>query len=170
VALGLARLGPGGAAAAGGTVPAPDAARAVQRWQSGRQPSKHIGLTGPSPQVSLCVLCLQSPVRQLVPSYFSDRSPVISPRQSAAIVAGLQEIGMVDAKGWLLADPEENKLVQRVSKAASWACKKALPLHLPVRQVPATLLDFLSHAGLRAHRPACLPVCLPTVIHRARRA
>jgi hypothetical protein len=74
--------------------------------------------------MSLCVLCLQSPVRQVVPSYFSDRSPVISPRQSAAIVAGLQEIGMVDAEGWLLADPEQNKLAQTVSNAASGLARR----------------------------------------------
>lgn len=47
-----------------------------------------------------------SPIRQVTPTYFSDRSPVISPQQSAALVEGLQQIGMVDEKGQVTADPE----------------------------------------------------------------
>ena len=39
---------------------------------------------------------------------FSDRTPVITQDQSRALVTGLQKIGLVDAAGWLTANPAKN--------------------------------------------------------------
>ena len=55
---------------------------------------------------------LQSPIRTIVPTFLSDRSPVISVTQSQHIVAGLQQIGLVDANGQLTADPKDDSVRQ----------------------------------------------------------
>ncbi|KAL4437067.1 hypothetical protein ABPG75_004206 [Micractinium tetrahymenae] len=74
---------------------------------------------------------IESPIRRVVPTFLSDRIPVISPEQSAALVAGMQEIGMVDADGWLLGDPDTNKptSLNTSSPAYKWVprLRAALP-------------------------------------------
>ncbi|KAL4422469.1 hypothetical protein ABPG75_008666 [Micractinium tetrahymenae] len=45
------------------------------------------------------------PSRPINESWFSDRSPAITPQQSSAIVAALQQLGVLDSAGWLRDDP-----------------------------------------------------------------
>lgn len=54
-------------------------------------------------------------MRQVGPTFFSDRSPVISREQSLRIVAGLRAIGMLDGEGHVTADPS----VEDVSRGRS---------------------------------------------------
>ncbi|KAL4448029.1 hypothetical protein ABPG75_005248 [Micractinium tetrahymenae] len=69
-----------------------------------------------------------SPKRTVAPTYFSDRSPVISPEQSTRIVAALKDIGLVDREGQLQGNPHDYNKVQ-TSKAWKWPTKlkQALP-------------------------------------------
>ncbi|KAL4422484.1 hypothetical protein ABPG75_008681 [Micractinium tetrahymenae] len=46
-----------------------------------------------------------APSRPVNQSWFSDRSPVITPQQSSAIVAAMQQLGVLDSNGWLRDDP-----------------------------------------------------------------
>ncbi|KAL4424170.1 hypothetical protein ABPG75_001471 [Micractinium tetrahymenae] len=46
-----------------------------------------------------------APARAINPAWFSDRSPVITPKQSAVIVKALKKIGALDKNGWLRDDP-----------------------------------------------------------------
>ena len=39
------------------------------------------------------------------PTFFSDRSEAIAPELSLRLVAGLRKIGMLDAQGYVTADP-----------------------------------------------------------------
>ena len=57
---------------------------------------------------------LQSGPRPVVPTFFSDRIPAITQQQSRWIVEGMTYIGMLDADGWLLGDPERNRNVRKV--------------------------------------------------------
>lgn len=57
---------------------------------------------------------LQVKSRPIDRLFFYDRSPVISARQSAAIVKAMQELGFIDADGNLLYDP-------RIGDIVSWA-------------------------------------------------
>jgi len=59
-------------------------------------------------------MCLQSPIRQITPTYFSDRAPTITQDQSRSIVAALQDIGLVDRSGWLTTNPK----IQDVSESS----------------------------------------------------
>ncbi len=56
---------------------------------------------------------MQSPRRTVGPTFFSDRSPVISPEQSTRIVAALKDIGMLDKQGQLQGDPHDYNQVKR---------------------------------------------------------
>ena len=58
---------------------------------------------------------LQSPIRRVTPTLFSDRSPAISREQSRRIVAGLKRIGLVDRAGWMTADNQEEEVSGRGS-------------------------------------------------------
>lgn len=49
----------------------------------------------------------QSPYRRVRAGYLAQRSAVITPQASALIVGALQEIGMIDSRGWLVADPKD---------------------------------------------------------------
>lgn len=49
----------------------------------------------------------QAPSRPVNQSWFSDRSPIITPQQSSAIVAALQQLGVLDSSGWLRDDPRQ---------------------------------------------------------------
>jgi hypothetical protein len=60
------------------------------------------------------MLLLQVKSRPIDRLFFYDRSPVISARQSAAIVKAMQELGFIDADGDLLYDP-------RIGDIVSWA-------------------------------------------------
>lgn len=51
-------------------------------------------------------LALQSPVRRITPTYFSDRTPTITQEQSQRIVEALKQIGLLGEQGWLLANPK----------------------------------------------------------------
>lgn len=83
-------------------------------------PSCRVLSARPTPPAAVSFLpaarCLQSPIRQVPPTFLSDRIPVISPDQSAALVGGMQQIGMLDAEGWLLGDPDTNKPASLVSE------------------------------------------------------
>jgi len=43
--------------------------------------------------------------RPVPPTFFSDRSEAIAPELSLRLVAGLRKIGMLDAQGYVTADP-----------------------------------------------------------------
>lgn len=88
----------------------------------GVHPAAPARLLAPTP---LAPPVVQSPIRRVGPTFLSDRIPVISPEQSAALVGAMQKIGMVDADGWLLGDPDTNKPVSLVSKALVCVCRPA---------------------------------------------
>lgn len=67
---------------------------------------------------------LQAPSRPVNQSWFSGRSLVITPQQSSAIVAALQQLGVLDANGWLRDDPRQGlKASRSISQAVQqqWA-------------------------------------------------
>ncbi|KAL4858389.1 hypothetical protein ACK3TF_001370 [Chlorella vulgaris] len=47
-----------------------------------------------------------SPERRFTPTGLSDRVPVVTPQQSAAIVSALQAVGILNASGWVVANPQ----------------------------------------------------------------
>jgi hypothetical protein len=57
---------------------------------------------------------VQSTARAVTPTYLSDRIPAITPFQSGLIAGAMRQIGMLDANGWLLGDPERNRIVRQV--------------------------------------------------------
>ena len=50
---------------------------------------------------------LQSPARNVTPSFFARRSPLVSDRQSEAVVGALQGLGLLAPNGTLLANPDK---------------------------------------------------------------
>lgn len=83
--------------------------------------------------------CVQSPIRQVGPTFLSDRTPVISPEQSAALVGAMRGIGMVDADGWLLGDPDTNKPASLVRGLVCGVCVLPVQAH-PDTNKPASLV------------------------------
>ena len=83
---------------------------------------------------------LQVPSRPVHKQWFAQRSPVITPRQSAAIVEAMQELGFLDSKGYLKDDPRVGQAVSGLG-AGCWVdppCRcprRCLPL-LPAAVVP----------------------------------
>eukprot|EP00887_Chlorella_sp_A99_P004278 scaffold15.g4278.t1 len=61
------------------------------------------------PTVFLDMLKDQVYEKKLYPSYFSDRSPFLTPDLSAKVVQGLKDIGMASEDGLLLKDPRYTK-------------------------------------------------------------
>lgn len=49
----------------------------------------------------------QAPARRVTPTFFSEGSPLITPQESAALVAALHDVGLLDNAGWLTADPKQ---------------------------------------------------------------
>lgn len=83
----------------------------------------------------------QAPTRQVPPTFFSDRSPVIDPASSALIVGGLQQIGLLGADGWLVADPKlfdvrEGGLGAACACRCQLACNASAASRLPDRCRP----------------------------------
>jgi hypothetical protein len=64
--------------------------------------------SSPCPQLASklsLLLFIQVPSRPVDPLWFSNRSPVVSARQSAAIVAAMKSLGFLYANGTLKDDP-----------------------------------------------------------------
>lgn len=61
---------------------------------------------------------MQSPERIIRPSTLSDRIPVITPQQSVLIVQALQQVGLLDAEGWVVQDPKDYN--RKGSKVYGW--------------------------------------------------
>ncbi|EFN58062.1 hypothetical protein CHLNCDRAFT_142323 [Chlorella variabilis] len=59
-----------------------------------------------------------SPERIIRPSTLSDRIPVITPQQSVLIVQALQQVGLLDAEGWVVQDPKDYN--RKGSKVYGW--------------------------------------------------
>ncbi|KAL4853672.1 hypothetical protein ACK3TF_005391 [Chlorella vulgaris] len=68
---------------------------------------------------------VMSTARAVTPTYLSDRIPAITPFQSGLIAGAMRQIGMLDANGWLLGDPERNRIVRQntSSPATDWDLK-----------------------------------------------
>lgn len=66
----------------------------------------------------------QAPSQPVTPTWFSDRSPSITPQQSALIVAALKHpsIRMLNQDGWLETDPKQYEL-QANPRAFGWTLK-----------------------------------------------
>ena len=66
----------------------------------------------------------QAPSQPVTPTWFSDRSPSITPEQSALIVAALKHpsIRMLNQDGWLETDPKQYEL-QANPRAFGWTLK-----------------------------------------------
>jgi hypothetical protein len=69
---------------------------------------------------------MQSPRRRVGPTFLSDRIPAITQLQSALIQEAMLGIGMLDEQGWLLGDPERNRIVRRVRTEFSWGGGRGL--------------------------------------------
>lgn len=90
--------------------------RPGRRRHSGLDSGATMSLPPPPP--------LQAPSRPVNQSWFSGRSLVITPQQSSAIVAALQQLGVLDANGWLRDDPRQGlKASRSISQAVQqqWA-------------------------------------------------
>ena len=78
----------------------------------------------------------------MTPGFLAQRSPAITPENSAAIVGALRDIGLLDKEGWLRADPKQfdNKWVKA---AFGWDAKlrRELPW-LAGDRLPALNLDI----------------------------
>lgn len=62
-----------------------------------------------------------SPPRPITPTYFSDRHPQISAKQSADLVAGLKQVGVIGNDGAVVIDLKKDKSwVGRLKKAVPW--------------------------------------------------
>jgi len=62
-----------------------------------------------------------SPVRPVTPDYFSDRSPVITPAQSAELVAAMKRVGLLSASGTFQYDFKKNKAwVGQLQRSVPW--------------------------------------------------
>lgn len=61
---------------------------------------------------------LQVDPRPVAPTFFSDRSQAITPELSIRLVAGLRKIGMLDAQGYVTADPRYTTQVRAAASAA----------------------------------------------------
>ena len=96
---------------------------------------------------------LQSPIRQVTPTFFSDRSPAISQWQSRRIVAGLKRIGLVDRAGWVTADN------QREDVSGRKGCEPgaSLPLAFAEQQC------WVVQAARMQHARSCCCLCGDTV-------
>lgn len=68
---------------------------------------------------------LQVDPRPVSPTFFSDRSEAITPELSIRLVAGLRKIGMLDAQGYVTADPRYTTQVGAATAAGCCTCGNA---------------------------------------------
>ncbi|KAL4442067.1 hypothetical protein ABPG77_011328 [Micractinium sp. CCAP 211/92] len=103
--------------------------------------------------------------RRIGPSYFSDRAPVISPEQSKRIVAGLKQVGLIDADGQLVANPKDDdkpeslayKWDTKLQQALPWLSSGPLTLQFRkslIRQ--ALFVAYANHEHVSDYMTACL--------------
>lgn len=86
---------------------------------------------------------LQAQSRPLTPTWFSDRSPSITPAQSALIVAALKHpsIRLLNQDGWVETDPKQYDL-QANPRAFGWTLKVQSLLPWLQNQSPVFNLDL----------------------------
>ncbi|KAL4424442.1 hypothetical protein ABPG77_006380 [Micractinium sp. CCAP 211/92] len=91
---------------------------------------------------------IESPIRRVGPTFLSDRIPVISPEQSAALVGAMQKIGMVDADGWLLGDPDTNKPVSLNTSSPAYRWVPRLRAALPWLRPKSRTMSLIYRTSL----------------------
>ena len=101
---------------------------------------------------------IAAPSRQVTPSWFSERAPLIDVESSAIIVAALQEIGLVGADGWLVDDPKRFDV--RAGVEGVQACSSSVAGQQQQSSSAACLLNRSCPPGLPLRR-TCAPATPP---------
>jgi hypothetical protein len=78
------------------------------------------------------------PSRPVHKLWFAQRSPVITPRQSVAIVEAMQALGFLDSKGYLKDDPRVGQSVSLLAAGWNFCCRLS-DLHCCLRPVALML-------------------------------